>query len=140
MKTRAIKLFEEFHESTRDLADRFLAEIGEEYDLRRGKPFDRHKGNCAWFTSEFSRWADKNRVQHEIVYFPDTNDAPDAHIAPMVGDEVIDFAHKQFSNDPDEAYRISKPDHYMDYGYRTWEVWDTDELRHLQTVHALDKK
>jgi hypothetical protein len=137
-----LKLFEEFERETamakNVAANRFLRELEKEYDLRKGKPFDKNKGNCAWFTVTFSEWATKNGIEHKIVYFPETSAAPEAHIAPIVGNEVIDFAHKQFSKNSNELYKISKPDDYKKFGYKSWEIYD--ELPPLETIFALDKK
>ena len=120
------------------VAERFLGDLEKVYDLRRGKPFDKFKGNCAWFTVKFSEWAEQKGIVHEIVYFPETGRAPDAHIAPMVGGRVIDFAHKQFSGDVDELYRITRPEHYREFGYDGWEVYG--ELPDLETVYSLERK
>jgi hypothetical protein len=137
-----LKMFEEFEREASMAksvaANRFLSDLEKEYDLRKGKPFDKNKGNCAWFTVTFSEWAHERGIDHKIVYFPETASAPEAHIAPIIGNDVIDFAHKQFSKNSEELYKISKPQDYQKFGYDSWEI--LDELPPLETVFSLDKK
>ena len=81
-------------EGISNLADRFLKEVGKNYDLRKGKEFNKKKGNCAWFTEFFYEWSEINRIPVKIIYFDETSTAKDTHIAILLGDFVLDFAYK----------------------------------------------
>ena len=108
------------------LAEDFLRDLGKNYHLDVGKPFDKNKGNCAWFTEEFYNWSENNRVPGRIIYFSETEKAKDAHVAILIGDLVLDFTHKQFSKDPKEKFSILPIEEYKKYGYdvETYEVYD----------------
>jgi hypothetical protein len=100
-----------------NLANEFLRNLKKSYDLRVGKPFNKNKGNCAWFTQEFYQWAENNRIPCRIIYFPETEEAKDAHVAILIGKLVLDFAHKQFSKDSKEKFSILPMRKYRKYGY-----------------------
>lgn len=104
-------------EGIENLANEFLSGLKKNYDLRENKPFNKKKGNCAWFTQEFYQWAENNRIPCRIIYFPETNKAKDAHIAILIGELVLDFAHKQFSKDPKEKFSVLPMKSYKKYGY-----------------------
>jgi hypothetical protein len=110
-----------------NIADQFLRDLGKNYDLRVGKEFDRKKGNCAWYVQEFYQWCENNRTPVRIVYFPETEKAKDAHIAILVDDLVLDFAHKQFTKDKKEKYSVLPLKDYRKYGY-------SDEIEVLNEV------
>jgi hypothetical protein len=123
------------------LAEVFLEDLGKNYDLRSGKKFDKEIGNCAWFTQEFFRWCENQRLPVGIVYFPETKKAKDAHVAPYVGGLVIDFAHKQFSGNPKERFKVSEIKEYSKYGYDPTQVDILDEFPNwIESVHPLKKK
>ena len=127
-------------EGLKNLADSFLRYLGKIYDLRKGKDFDKKKGNCAWFTQEFFQWCENNRIPMGIIYFPETDKAKDAHIAPFIGEYTIDFAHKQFSKDPKEMYKIAKIDSYKKYGYNPDKAEIMEQLPDWAEGYPLDQK
>lgn len=123
-----------------NIADQFLRDLGKNYDLRVGKEFDKKKGNCAWYVQEFYRWCENNRTQVRIVYFPETKKAKDAHIAILVDDLVLDFAHKQFSKDKKERYSVLPLKAYMKYGYSD-KIEVLDEFPNwIEDIYPLDEK
>ena len=49
-----MKYLRKYNENvSEDLANSFISIMSDKYDLRLGKPFDKNKANCAWFTIEF---------------------------------------------------------------------------------------
>jgi len=123
------------------LADSFLYDLGKNYDLRKGKPFDKEIGNCAWFTQEFIRWCELQRIPMQIIYFPETEKAKDAHVAPYSNGLVIDFAYKQFSKDKKEKFKIGKPEDYKKFGYDPDKADILDEFPNWITdIFSLKKK
>ena len=127
-------------EGLENIADSFLDYLGKIYDLRKGKEFDKEKGNCAWFTMEFFQWCENNRIPMRIVYLPETEKAKDAHIAPSIGEYLIDFSHKQFSKDPKEQYKIAKISSYKKYGYDPDKAEILEEFPEWAKEYPLDKK
>ena len=123
-----------------NIADQFLRDLGKNYDLRVGKEFDKKKGNCAWYVQEFYQWCENNRTPVRIVYFPETEKAKDAHIAILVDDLVLDFAHKQFSKDKKEKYSVLPLKAYMKYGYSD-KIEVLDEVPNwIEYIYPLDEK
>ena len=123
-----------------NIADQFLRDLGKNYDLRVGKEFDKKKGNCAWYVQEFYQWCENNRTPVRIVYFPETEKAKDAHIAILVDDLVLDFAHKQFSKDKKEKYSVLPLKAYMKYGYSD-KIEVLDEFPNwIEDIYPLDEK
>ena len=102
-----------------DIANNFISEMSKKYDLRLGKPFDKEKANCSWFTKVFFDWAKSKSIPVEIVYF---DSDVEAHIAPLIGDKVIDFAVKQFTKEPNDNYKILEIDDYKKWGYQKAEI------------------
>jgi hypothetical protein len=115
-------------------ANQFITDMSKVYDLRFGESFDKNKANCAWFTSEFYKWAKSKDLNVKVVYF-DSN--IEAHIAPMVDGKVIDFAIKQFTKNPNDNYLILIPEDYKKYGYDKFEIYD--EMPKLETIFSADK-
>jgi hypothetical protein len=118
---RYIKTYKIF-ETELDLdsvANEFLNEMSKTYDLRLGKPFDKEKANCAWFTKEFFRWAKLKRYDVKIVYF---DSEVEAHIAPIIDNKTIDFAIKQFTKNPNDDYQILSIKDYKSFGYGKSEI------------------
>lgn len=113
-------------DGVKSIANEFLRELEKDYDLDIGKPFDPKKGNCAWFTDQFYTWSENNRVPGRVIYFSETEKAKDAHVAILIGDLVLDFAHKQFSKDPKERFSVLPIEDYKKYGYDVdnYEVYD----------------
>lgn len=108
-----------------NIGNEFLRELGKDYDLRIGKPFNPKIGNCSWFVDEFYTWAENNRLPVRIIYFPETEEAEDAHIAILIGELVLDFIHKQFSKDSKEKFSILPIKAYKKYGYdENYELYD----------------
>lgn len=99
------------------IADSYLRDLKKDYILDKGKPFNKKRGNCAWYTNDFFRWCEISRIPVQVIYFPESEKQKDAHVAIYMNGWVIDFAHKQFSKDPDEMYKVSKPEHYKKFGY-----------------------
>jgi len=123
-----------------NIADQFLRDLGKNYDLRVGKEFNKKKGNCAWYVQEFYQWCENNRTPVRIVYFPETEKAKDAHIAILVDDLVLDFAHKQFSKDKKEKYSVLPLKDYKKYGYSD-EIEVLDEVPSwIEDIYPLDEK
>jgi hypothetical protein len=123
-----------------NIADQFLRDLGKDYDLRVGKEFDKKKGNCAWYVQEFYQWCENNRTPVRIVYFPETEKAKDAHIAILIDDLVLDFAHKQFSKDKKERYSVLPLKAYMKYGYSD-KIEVLDEFPNwIEDIYPLDEK
>jgi hypothetical protein len=123
-----------------NIADQFLRDLRKNYDLGVGKEFNPKKGNCAWYVQEFYQWAENNRTPVRIVYFPETEKAKDAHIAILVDDLVLDFAHKQFSKDKKEKYSILPLKAYKKYGYSD-EMEVLDEVPSwIEDIYPADKK
>jgi hypothetical protein len=128
-------------EGIENLADGFLKDLGKDYDLRKGKPFDKKKGNCAWFTESFYEWCEINNIPARIIYFPETEKAKDAHIAILIDDFVLDFAYKQFSKDKDQVYKISKLKEYSKLGYDPGKTEVVDEFPSwIDDIYPLDAK
>jgi hypothetical protein len=128
-------------EGIENLADGFLKDLGKDYDLRKDKPFDKKKGNCAWFTESFYEWCEINNIPARIIYFPETDKAKDAHVAILIGDFVLDFTHKQFSKDPKDNFAVNKVKHYEKFGYNTGEAEVVDEFPSwIDSIHPLDDK
>ena len=123
-----------------NIADQFLRDLGKNYDLRVGKEFNKKKGNCAWYVQEFYQWCENNRTPVRIVYFPETEKAKDAHIAILVDDLVLDFAHKQFSKDKKEKYSVLPLKDYKKYGYSD-EIEVLDEVPNwIEDIYPPDEK
>jgi len=123
-----------------NIADQFLRDLRKNYDLRVGEEFDEKKGNDAWYVEEFYQWAENNRTPVRIVYFPETEKAKDPHIAIIVDDLVLDFAHKQFSKDKNEKYSVLPLKAYKKYGYSDkMEVLD-EVPSWIGDIYPADKK
>lgn len=124
------------------LAKSFLIDLGKNYILRTGKPFDKKEGNCAWFSKEFYRWCELYRIPVHLVYFehPDREKGED-HIAPVCGGWVIDFAIKQFTKNPKEEFKVSKVDDYKKYGYDPNKAEVLEVFPDwIQTIHPLKER
>jgi len=123
-----------------NIADQFLRDLRKNYDLRVGKEFDEKKGNAAWYVQEFYQCAENNRTPVRIVYFPETEKAKDPHIAILVDDLVLDFAHKKFSKDKNEKYSVLPLKAYKKYGYSDkMEVLD-EVPSWIGDIYPADKK
>ena len=116
------------------VANQFISDLSKVYDLRFGKPFDKNKANCAWFTIQFFNWAKAEGLDVKVAYF---DSDVEAHIAPVLNGKIIDFAVKQFTGNPNDNYLILNPEDYQNYGYQTFEIYD--ELPELETVFPADK-
>lgn len=133
---RIIKTYKLF-ETTLNLdsiAKEFISDMSKIYDLRLGKPFDKDKANCAWFTVEFYNWAKSKGYDVKFVYF---DSDIEAHIAPLINEMTIDFTVKQFTKNPNDNYLILNPEDYKKFGYNTYEVYD--QLPKLETIFPADK-
>ena len=116
------------------LAIQFINDLSKKWDLRLGKPFDKEKANCAWFTTEFVNWSKTNSLDVKIIYF---DDSEEAHIAPYIDGFVLDFTIKQFTKNPDDNYLITKPEDYREFGYLNFEI--IDELPSWLTIKEADR-
>lgn len=123
-----------------NIANQFLRDLGKDYDLRVGKEFNPKKGNCAWYVQKFYQWAENNRTPVRIVYFPETEKAKDAHIAILIDDLVLDFAHKQFSKDKKEKYSILPLKDYKKYGYSDKMEVLEEVPSWIEDIYPLDEK
>lgn len=99
------------------LGENFLDELGKDYILRKGKPFDKKEGNCAWYSQEFYRWCENNRIPVQLVYFKNDDPKGEDHIAPILNGWVVDFGIKQFTKKPKQEFRIGKVEDYKKWGY-----------------------
>jgi 4a-hydroxytetrahydrobiopterin dehydratase len=129
---KTYKLFES--QNLDSLANQFLDEYSHQYDLRLGKPFDKEKANCSWFTKEFYNWAKSKSIDVKIVYF---DSDVEAHIVPMIDGQTIDFSVKQFTKNPDDDYLILASDDYSKWGYSEYEI--LDEFPDWATVMSASK-
>ena len=101
------------------LAESFLKDLSSRYDLRLGKPFDREKANCAWFSKEFFEWCVKRGIPCQLAYFDHDSEA---HISPFIEGKTIDFTAKQFTGNPEDDYMILDPSEYSRWGYGRFEA------------------
>jgi hypothetical protein len=115
-------------------ADQFIGEYSKKYDLRLGKSFDKEKVNCSWFTNVFCDWAKEKDLPVKVVYF-DSNE--EAHTAPIIDGKIIDFTIKQFTKNPNDDYKITKPEDYKKYGYDKSEI--LDKVPNWFTIRKADK-
>ena len=99
------------------LAEAFLDELSTDYVLRKGKPFNPKEGNCAWFSQEFYRWCENNRIPVQLVYFQNEKKDGEDHIAPILNGWVVDFTIKQFTKKPKQEYKVSRVEDYKKYGF-----------------------
>lgn len=116
-----------------DLAHQFISEMSEVYDLRLGRPFDKEKANCSWFSREFFNWVKSRGLDVKLVYF---DSEIEAHIAPMIDGQIIDFVFKQFNHNPAGDYKIAKPEDYVEFGYDHYEI--LDEIPNWLTIREPD--
>lgn len=131
---RYLKTYKLFESQNLDsLANQFLDEYSNQYDLRLGKSFDKEKANCSWFTKEFYNWVKSKSIDVKIVYF---DSDVEAHIVPMIDGQTIDFSVKQFTKNSDDDYLILKPEDYIKWGYSEYEV--LDEFPDWATVRTAD--
>lgn len=115
------------------LANSFLDEKSNRYDLRIGEYFDREKANCAWFTNEFNDWAKSNGIDVKVIYFPADEES---HTASFINGEILDFTIKQFTQNPNDRFKITLPEDYKQYGYETYEI--LDEVPDWFTIREAD--
>ena len=131
---RYLKTYKLFESQNLDsLANQFLDEYSNQYDLRLGRSFDKEKANCSWFTKEFYNWVKSKSIDVKIVYF---DSDVEAHIVPMIDGQTIDFSVKQFTKNSDDDYLILKPEDYIKWGYSEYEV--LDEFPDWATVRTAD--
>ena len=113
-----LKLFESYRLDK--IANSFLSELSSIYDLRLGLPFNKELANCSWFTKKFYEWAKDKGYPVEIIYF---DSDVEAHVAPLLDGRVIDFAVKQFTENPDDDYLVLDPIDYIKWGYSKYEIF-----------------
>ena len=94
--------------------DDFISDYSKKYDLRLGKPFNKEKANCSWFTDVFYKWAKEKDLPVKIIYFDSDEES---HTAPIIDDKIIDFTIKQFTKNPNDDYKITSLEDYKKYGY-----------------------
>lgn len=123
------------------IAQGYLKDIEKDYNIGKGKPFDKKKGNCAWYAKDFYRWCEIARIPVQIIYFPETKKQKNAHVAAYMDGYVIDFAHKQFSKNKKETFKVSKPEDYSKFGYDPNKADVLDEFPNwIETIYPPDKK
>ena len=122
------------------LGTEFLRDLGKTYDLRRDKAYDPELGNDAWYVERFYQWAENNRTPCRIIYFyhPEEAKGKEPHMAILIGDLVLDFAHKKLSKDRKEKFAIKSPKDYQKYGFKKYEIVDeypswVDDIRPLKS-------
>lgn len=99
------------------VASSYIDDLKKNYYTGKGKEFNKKIGNSSWYTKDFFRWCEIARMPCQIIYFPATKKAKDEHVAAYIDGWVIDFAHKQFSKNKKEEFKVSKKDLYKKYGY-----------------------
>lgn len=126
-------------EGIASIANEFLRELGKNYDLRRDKAYDPELGNDAWYVERFYQWAENTKTPCRIIYFfhPEEAKGKDPHMAIIIGDLVLDFAHKKLSKDRKEKFAITPPKDYEKYGFREYDLLDdypswTEEINPLR--------
>jgi len=130
-----------FKDDFEKLAEAFLRDLSKDYDIRKGKDFDKKIGNCAWFTQKFFEWCENQRLPVRIIYFDETDKNQDAHIAPFLEGWVIDFTYKQFSKNPKQDFRVGKPEDYEKLGYKTGRENIYEEFPDwIDEIYSLKKK
>jgi hypothetical protein len=130
-----------FKDDFEKLAEAFLRDLGENYDLRKGKEFDPKVGNAAWFANKFFTWCENQRLPIRLFYFDATDKNKEAHIAPYLEGWIIDFTYKQFSKDPKQALRVGKPEDYEKLGYKLSQENVYDEFPSwIEEIYSLKKK
>lgn len=128
-------------ENYRRLASDFLASISKDYDTRKGKPYIKGKGNCAWFTQEFFDWCETQRIPMKIIYFNGTKDGKKPFVAPYSEGWVIDFTHKQFTKNSKSQFKILQAKDFEEYGYDPEQAEIYDEFPNwIQNISPLDTK
>lgn len=131
----------DLEENYRRLASDFMSELSKDYDVRKGKPYIKGKGNCAWFTQEFFHWCEIQRIPMKIIYFPETKNGKKAFVAPYSEGWTIDFTHKQFTRNSKDQFGIVKVKDYAKYGYDPEQAEVYDEFPNwIQNIHSLDTK
>lgn len=103
------------------LADNYIWEISKKYNLGKGKEYSTRYGNDAWFSKDFLRWCELQRIPVEIVIFPEKKELK-RHIAISANGLIIDFTFKKFSGKKDQMYHIGLPSDYKKFGYNPDEI------------------
>lgn len=98
------------------LAGNYIWEISKRYDIGKGNEYDPEYGNSAWFSKDFLRWCELQRIPVEILVFPKTKER-EQHIAILADGIVIDFTYKKFSKKKDQSYRIGTLEDYKKLGF-----------------------
>lgn len=99
------------------IADRFCNEVLSQYERDEKGTY-----NCSWVTQQFTNWARENGINSKAIYlvWPDRPDG-EAHIAPVVGNNIIDFTIHQFDKSVKGCYKITPvsgwKNVYGRYGY-----------------------
>lgn len=95
-------ILEEF-QNVNEIADRFCNKYLNNYERDEKGTY-----NCAWVTQQFNQWAKKNGINSKAIYFvwPDRPDG-EAHIAPVVNNQILDFTIHQFDKSVRECYKIT---------------------------------
>jgi hypothetical protein len=155
---RYIKLFESYTSANSDysamvstvpnfkndfekLAEAFLRDLGKNYVLRKGEKFNPKIGNCAWYSKMFFTWCENQRLPIKLIYFDETDSKKEAHIAPYLEGWVIDFTYKQFSMDPDQSFKVGKPEDYKKLGYSLSQENIYDEFPSwIETIYSLKRR
>jgi hypothetical protein len=108
------------------LANEFMRALGKDYDLRKDRAYDPKIGNDAWYTERFFEWSENSRTPSRIIYFYHDEEGKnhEPHMAILLGDLVLDFAHKKLSKDRKEKFSILKIKDYEKYGFKEYEILD----------------
>jgi len=117
------------------LAEDFISDLSKEFDLRLGLSFDKEKANCSWFTQKFFEWSKLKNQNCQVIYFPHDEEA---HIAPYISGKILDFTIKQFTKNPNNDFKITQPEDYVQWGYTKFEIYDY--LPEFLTIREADKK
>jgi len=127
-------------EECSSLANDFLAYLSKDYDIRKGKKYEKKKGNCAWFTEEFYRWCENTRTPMQVIYFPPT-DKKKAYIAAYCDGWVIDFTYKLLSKNEKDNFGVSKVEEYKKFGYDPDKAEVYDQVpEFIKNSHPLEPK
>lgn len=128
------QFFVEQLNNPQQLAQQFYEQFLSKYETN-------HAGthNCAWATQQFIKWAESQGINAQAIYFvwptkekvaelkqqgvlsSHVSDDGESHIAPVVGNTVIDFTYRQFDNQFNDVAKITPVSQwksvYSKYGY-----------------------
>jgi hypothetical protein len=90
-------------QNVNEIANKFCNDFLSNYERDEKGTF-----NCAWATQQFILWAKQNGIDAKAIYlvWPDRPDG-EAHIAPVVNNQILDFTIHQFDKSVKDCYKIT---------------------------------